>query len=62
VDWDEASPAAFARGLASGMEALLADPARAARMGAAGRARVLERFTWPAIADQTVALYQSLTG
>jgi hypothetical protein len=29
-------------------------------MGAAGRARVLEKFTWPAIADQTVELYRSL--
>ena len=60
VDWDEADPAAFERGLAEATEALLADPAEAARMGAAGRARVLERFTWPAIADQTVALYRSL--
>ena len=30
------------------------------RARAAGRARVLERFTWEAIADQTVALYGSL--
>jgi alpha-maltose-1-phosphate synthase len=60
VDWDEADPAAFERGLARGMEELLGDPAVASRMGAAGRARVLERFTWPAIADRTVELYRSL--
>jgi len=60
VDWDEADPAAFARDLAARVEELLSDPAEAARMGAAGRARVLERFTWPAIADQTVALYREL--
>ena len=37
-------------------------PGRAAEMGAAGRARrAVESFGWPAIADQTVALYRSLT-
>jgi hypothetical protein len=29
-------------------------------MGAAGRRRVLEHFAWPAIAEQTAALYRSL--
>ncbi len=60
VDLDEADPAGFARGLAAGIGELLADPDLAARMGAAGRARVLERFTWPAIADRTLELYRSL--
>ncbi len=32
--------------LADGLSALLADPARARRMGAAGRARVAARFSW----------------
>jgi glycosyltransferase involved in cell wall biosynthesis len=32
------------RGLATAIRSLVTDPARAARMGAAGRARVLERF------------------
>ena len=36
------------------------DPARAAAMGRAGRARAVERFAWPAIAQETVALYQRL--
>jgi starch synthase len=62
VDLDEADPQGFARGLAARMEELLDDPVLAVRMGAAGRARVLERFTWPAIADQTAALYQTLLG
>jgi glycosyltransferase involved in cell wall biosynthesis len=31
-------------------------------MGHAGRARVIERFAWPAIAEQTVALYRRLAG
>ena len=60
VDLDEADPEGFARGLAARMEELLDDPVLAARMGAAGRARVLEKFTWPAIAGQTVELYRSL--
>jgi starch synthase len=60
VDWDEGDPAAFARALAARIEELLADPDLAARMGRAGRARVLERFTWPSIVDRTVELYGSL--
>jgi starch synthase len=55
-------PAAFAQDLAAAVNHLLADPPRAAAMGAAGRARAVERFAWPAIARQTVALYQSLLG
>ncbi|HEY4025617.1 MAG TPA: glycogen synthase [Candidatus Dormibacteraeota bacterium] len=62
VDWDEADPPAFARGLATRMEQVLGDRDLAERMGLAGRARVLEQFTWPAIVDRTVALYQSLLG
>ena len=42
------------------MNELVADPDRAAAMGRAGRARVLEHFAWPAIAQQTAALYRSL--
>ncbi|MBA2624956.1 MAG: hypothetical protein H0U89_05060 [Acidimicrobiia bacterium] len=30
----------------------------AARLGAAGRERVVERFTWRAVAEQTVAWYR----
>jgi glycosyltransferase involved in cell wall biosynthesis len=29
-------------------------------MGAAGRARVLERFSWPAIAARTMDVYHSV--
>src|SRR5262249_20567714 len=60
VDWDESDQPAFARGLALRIGELLAGPGLAVRMGAAGRARVLEHFTWPAIADRTVALYRSV--
>jgi hypothetical protein len=31
-------------------------------MAKAGRARVLEHFAWPAIAEQTSALYRRVAG
>jgi alpha-maltose-1-phosphate synthase len=52
----------FARDMAERVNALIADPARAARMGEAGRRRAVERFAWPAIAAETVALYERLPG
>ena len=53
-------PQRFARDLADRINALLADPPRAERMGKAGRERAVEQFGWPAIAEQTVELYRSL--
>lgn len=46
------------QGLAAAIEKLLADPALRARMGAAGRARVRERFTW----ERSVARLEELYG
>ena len=43
--------------LTDALAALLADPERRARMGAAGRTRVLERFCWRAVARATAAVY-----
>jgi starch synthase len=53
-------PDRFARDLAAAINALVADPPRSAAMGAAGRHRAVELFSWSAIADRTVALYGSL--
>jgi hypothetical protein len=39
---------------------LIGDPALAERMGAAGRARAVEHFAWPAIARRTVEVYERL--
>jgi len=50
----------FVAGLAAGINELVRDPGRAAEMGRAGRARAVEQFAWPAIAEQTAALYRSL--
>ncbi|MGZ4493180.1 MAG: glycosyltransferase family 4 protein [Nocardioides sp.] len=41
------------------LEALLDDPERRARMGRAGRERVLEHFSWRAVAEATAAAYQA---
>jgi starch synthase len=50
----------FSRDLARKISVLLADPERARRFGEAGRKRVEEKFSWTAIADQTIELYQEL--
>ena len=53
-------PEKFARDLAAKLNELLADPARCRRFGEAGRKRAEEKFSWTSIADQTIALYQTL--
>lgn len=55
-----AAPEAFARAFAERLSELLADPERAAAMGAAGRQRVLDHFSWQTIAAQTASLYSRL--
>ncbi|MFE9438056.1 glycosyltransferase family 4 protein [Streptomyces sp. NPDC006602] len=44
--------------LAAGLSRLLSDPELRARLGAAGRERVLARFTWARAAEGTVARYR----
>jgi starch synthase len=60
VDYKPDGAAAFTSGLAARVEQLMGDPALAARMGKAGRERVVRHFGWPAIAAQTLELYESL--
>ncbi|TFV89955.1 glycogen synthase [Blastococcus sp. CT_GayMR16] len=60
VHYDPDEPAAFEAGLADRIADLVADPARATAMGAAGRERVLAEFGWPAIAQQTVEVYSAV--
>jgi starch synthase len=57
VHYDPDDVASFESGLAARIAELMADPGRAAAMGAAGRERVLSEFGWPAIAQQTVEVY-----
>jgi starch synthase len=53
-------PEKFARDLAAGINRLLEDPEKCKRFGAAGRRRVEETFSWTAIAQQTIRLYEQL--
>ena len=53
-------PEQFARDLAMRVSDVLADPVKAKLMGEAGRKRVEAIFSWTAIADQTIAMYQEL--
>ena len=46
--------------LAAAVARLLDDPVLAARIGAAGRERVVSRYTWRAVAEQTVAWYRAV--
>ncbi len=46
--------------LAAAIAAMLDDPERRARMGRAGRRRVLELFTWHAVAVATAAAYDEV--
>jgi starch synthase len=60
VRYDESDPAGFERDLTAGINALVADPDKAATMGRAGRQRAVSEFGWDAVADRTVELYQAL--
>ncbi len=53
-------PETFARALAERITQLLNDPAKCRQFGSAGRKRVEETFSWTAIAQQTIELYESL--
>ena len=53
-------PGKFARDLAEGIRRLLEDPDRCRRFGEAGRQRVEDTFSWTAIAEQTIRLYEEL--
>ncbi len=53
-------PASFADAISDRVNALLGDRPKAERLGEAGRTRAVERFAWPAIAAETVALYERL--
>ncbi len=53
-------PEAYARDLAAGINELMRDPNRCAAMGRAGRARVLEKFSWTEIARETLQLYETV--
>jgi glycogen synthase len=53
-------PEQFSRSLAEGINRIAHDPSLARRMGQAGRKRAEEHFSWRAIAEKTLHLYESL--
>ena len=53
-------PESFAKALAARIAELLTDPEKCSRFGDAGRRRVEEKFSWTAIAHQTIELYTQL--
>jgi len=54
------NPEKFARDLAASINSLLNDPEKCWQFGDAGRRRVEEIFSWTAIAQQTIRLYEKL--
>jgi len=60
VPYDAGDPLAFEAGLARAVGELLADPARAAGLGAAGRVRAVSAFGWAQIARHTAEIYRRL--
>ncbi|HIZ34627.1 MAG TPA: glycogen synthase [Candidatus Ruania gallistercoris] len=55
-------PDQFVADLAAALTELTGDPARAAAMGAAGRARAEEHFSWDSIAERTLEVYADVLG
>jgi alpha-maltose-1-phosphate synthase len=62
VAYDPDEPEAFASALAQAINRLLDDPAAAERFGKAGRRRVLDHFTWEAVAARTADIYRLVLG
>jgi len=54
------NPEKFISDLAEALATVALNPATASGMGAAGRSRASEHFSWAAIGDRTLGLYQSI--
>lgn len=57
VHYDSNETDVFERALADAVNEIALDPARATAMGKAGRERAVAEFSWAAIAQQTLAVY-----
>lgn len=53
-------PDRFERDLATAIERIVAVPQRQQAMGAAGRRRAIERFSWATIAERTIDVYRGV--
>jgi starch synthase len=61
VHYDADDAAGFEAALAGAVNALVADPQRAAEYGKAGRQRCIDEFSWAHIAEQTVDIYREVS-
>ncbi len=55
-------PRQFSEDFARAVTSVVSDPERARQMGEAGRRRAVEHFSWEAIGERTMAVYESLLG
>ena len=53
-------PDRYVADFAAALNEVVADPARAAAMGRAGRERAIAAFSWSAIAERTVEIYRAV--
>jgi glycosyltransferase involved in cell wall biosynthesis len=60
--FDPEDASGFSASLAAAIDRVAGDETLQRRFGEAGRRRVVERFSWDAIARETVELYRSLAG
>ena len=60
VHYDADFPDAYEARLGEAVNALVADPARAAQYGQAGRQRCIEEFSWAHIAEETLDIYRKV--
>ena len=61
-DGTPVQPDRFVADLAAALTELATDPARAAAMGKAGRERVMDQFSWRAVAQRTLQIYAEVLG
>ncbi|MGK2882877.1 MAG: glycogen synthase [Mycobacterium sp.] len=61
VHYDATDATGFELALADAVNAMVADPARAAEFGRAGRLRCIDEFSWAAIAEQTLEIYHKVS-
>jgi glycogen synthase len=60
VDFEPRDADAFSQNLADALNSLMKDPERSKEMGRRGRRRVLEQYSWRAVAQQTTSFYKKL--
>jgi starch synthase len=61
VHYEATDPAGFEARLAEAVNALVGDPEKARRFGAAGRQRCIDEFSWAHIAEQTLEIYRKVS-